>query len=372
MADVADLLITGAQKSISESTPDVAKAFTQGTEIALRQEQAQQNRVRIEQQKEQIELNKYKQFSDAVFKMDKIKDPQTQRLYQNNFLPKMVSSLGLELDKGQIQFLSTPENRAKLSFLRGEAEEGRLGPADVKSIMLDPENTFPDMPIPRDIIGEAAQEITEGASKFLGRQAKASPALDFRKETEEQKKKERFDKVVTGASKRVTAAFKPIKDAKDGVRTGRDGLEKLLAQAKAGEPMNETLFNASVRGIAKAFNKGAMTEQDVADFKELQGFAGKGEAFFRKWIAGGVNEKIVKNLIAVTDVTSKILDRRGDETGKQLAKSFKTSGFEGQENVIRERSGLDKELRPTFAPKKKKSEGIPGFPKLTLEAFGGT
>lgn len=373
MADVADLLITGAQKSISENTPDFAKAIDDGSKIALRMEQAQKARREMEAKKQEIEMSKYSSLSEAIFKMDKIKDPSTQRLYQRNFLPKMASSLGLELDKGQLDFLSTPENRAKLSFIRSEAEAGRLKPEDIQALMKDPENLFPEMPIPREIIGEAGEAISEGLSKFLGRQSQER-AKGLQDDKFEFKKKLDFDKFVQAQSKKVTQVMGKIKDAKDGVRLGKQALSEVLAQIERGETPNETKFNAAVRGIAKAFNKGAMTERDVADFKELQGFLGKGEAFVRNWLAGGVNEKIVRNLLEVTDTTAKILDKRTAESGQQIAPSFRSSAFPDREAEVRKLSGLDQALRPTFAPAGRQAQApqpgkIPGYSAITADIF---
>ena len=367
-----------ASKGISEGTPDLQGAVKTGSELALRMEQAKQNRAKLEQQKQEFELKKIESFATQIFKMDKMKDPKSQQVFQNNYLPKIAAASGMEYDKGQISFLTTPENRAKLSYLKGLAEKGEIGPKVILDIMRDPEGTLPEVGLPAAFaaglsIGKVGESIGEGTSKFLGRQSQER-AGGFREDKEKQRQKEAFDKVAREGSKRVATAFKPIKDAKDGVRIGRTSLETLLADHKAGKPLNENLFNTAARGIAKAFNKGAMTEQDVADFKELQGFIGKSEALIRKWVVGGVNIDVVKNLMKVTDITSKILDRRAGETAKEMEGSFTTTAFPGREAELRKASGIDKALAPTLgkkAPNKTeilKGKSAADFKQLSVSA----
>jgi len=367
---LADTIIKGAQQNVVETAPDIAGAIDKGSQIALRQEQAEQGRKKLEQQKLTIKLKQMDSFADAVFKMDKMEDPKQQRLFQTNFLPKMAAAAGIELDKGQIDFIATPENRAKLAYVKSLAEQGKIGPEVILDIMKNPEGTLPDVDLPEAIrqgltVGQIGSAISEGTSKFLGRKSQER-TRGFRESKEEQRQKEKFDTMATETSKRVTAAFKPLMDAKDGVRIGRKALDQLLLDAKAGKTLNENLFNTAARGIAKAFNKGAMTEQDVADFKELKGFLGKGEEFTRKWIVGGVNLKVVKNLIAVTDITSKILDRRATETATQMQNSFTSTAFPGREAELRKRSGLDRALEPTLKKQEKEPASLGA---LTLDAY---
>ena len=320
MATLAERIISGAQQNVQESTPDIAGAINQGSQIAARMEQAQAARKKLEVQKQQMQLQKINSMANAIFKMDKIKDPTTQRLFQNNFLPKQAQALGLEIEPDQLKFLTTPENRVKLSAIKAQAERGEIGAEELTAFVSDP-TALVDYEIPPDLRAQAAGVAAEGISKRLGRESQEKARglqgekFEFAKQKEKRDRlvqvKKGFDSTIKKERERMTAA------------------DNALSLLNSGKPISEEVVKTQLARLAGEV--GNLTENDISRFGGSKDLISRGKQFFTTLSTGKLTPENKKQLIEITNEFRNVVSKKIELEGKRSAKGAEQLGLTPKE-----------------------------------------
>jgi len=157
MATLAETLIQGVQRGISENNPDIAGAIRSGSELALKQEQMQAQRLDIEQQKVELQNSKITKFSDAINKSSKL-DPATRKLYMKQFVPRLRDALGLTdmFPDDTLQFVtSTDQNLARVASLQSQIRQGQITQEEAIATLQDPEKFVDITPEIITVFGKA-------------------------------------------------------------------------------------------------------------------------------------------------------------------------------------------------------------------------
>lgn len=369
MASIAETLIAGAQQSAEKGIGDVAGSISTGMQIGLKIQRVQQQREQIEAQKRELMLTKVDRFSQAVERGTNIKDPPARNAFFKNYLPKMRDFMGLTemFPDTAIQLIqSSPALQAEFVRDRILVQEGKMNAADAVTKWSDPERIAESGGTLEDFASASQfREKQEFRKELQASQQQARLATEQRRTAREEKKA--FDVYASNLSKQVDTRFRKIKDQKASVRLAYDSLTKVADQIGRGEQPDEIIFNAASRGLAKAFNSGAMSDKDVEDFRRISGIENITEDAVRKWITGGVNIQKVSQLMALTKEVAKSTDVRAQEEGRALAPQFRTEQFPGRSAVLREKSGIDAILTPTLQYKEKKTKP----PQSPWEKFKG-
>lgn len=146
MASIAEQLIG----TVAQGTQQTGSNIQQGAQLAQGIQQVQQNRQRIEQAKEQLQLQKVGSITSTLELAAKSKDPKTRNFLLKNVVPGKVKALGMDefFTPESLEFMqSSPEALQKVMGLQLELEDkvnrGDLTGAEAykkaQSILQDPE-----------------------------------------------------------------------------------------------------------------------------------------------------------------------------------------------------------------------------------------
>jgi len=355
MASIAELLITGANEQVKDA-PDIQGALKTGSELALRKEQLLNQRAELEAKRGEIQQAKLTKFVEAVQKGQNFKDPSAKKNYYGKFLPAYRSQLGLD-DQFTDETLSfvtgSPENLARFNKLVADVQDGSMPAQEALAIVSDPMKFA-------DVTPEMQDDILGAQKTFLGNKAQTArlnqQASQFDTRTG-MEQNQQFNTQVSQINDDVASRLKPLQEKKLAVRTAYDSLQSVAKDIGAGKKPSSIEFAVGARSLAKAFNSGAMTDQDVADFKKENGITEWTEDWVRKWLVGGANQNALAALIKTAQRSASNLDKETQTIAGGLLPRMRISGFEDRENEVRKKSGIDSYLTPTIAPKKKAADG---------------
>jgi len=197
---------------------------------------------------------------------------------------------------------------------------------------------------------EAAYEELYDAAKanlnFQG-QREARLATQQRFEMGQQAAADReFRAIANRLGSEIRTKFTQVEEGKIGLRNARLALDQIKADLAEGRKASSIQFNVAARGLAKAFNSGAMSDHDVADFKNLTGFSNIARDFLNKWITGDVNPEAVASLERILNNSAKNLDGKIKSLGSSFRNQF--SVLPGREDELRSITGIDSLTTPTF------------------------
>jgi len=356
MASIAELLIQNTAGNLApDKGPDIAGALKTGSEIALRREQAEAQRVELQQKQAQLQGMKLEKFVEAIQKGEKF-EGKAQSNYFGKILPAYRDQLGLSevFPDEALNFATTdPQNRGRLATLIADVQSGTMSAQDAIAAINDPIKFA-------DVDPTFAQDILGAQKVFLGNEARQQSLQSQERrfsQGQETTQNQQFNTLVASLSDDVKSTFSKNNEKKESLRQTYEGLQKIKKQLESGVNTDQIEFNVVSRSLAKAYNSGALTEQDIGDFRSEQGIEGLTESGIRKWLIGGIKPKALTQLITIAERAAKSTDRETETLNKALSPRMSFSGFEGREGEIRSKSGIDAYLSPTLAPKgKKKTE----------------
>lgn len=340
----------GLANTAPANAPDAVGAWSQAAQVANQREQLAQAKLKNQQDMKIAQGAKMEKFVDALQKGANYQGAARTNYY-NKWLPTYRDSLGLTeaFPDEALKFATmTPENMARVNTLTARVRDPNdpLTEAEAIAILQDP-TKFAD--IPPEVFTETTNQLAEAAKTKIGAQAQ----IASRQQQEDQfqrgqtaTEERSFKSFVTQLGTRVRSEFKPIEDNKASVKNAYDSLNKVQADIRAGKKPSSIEFNTAARGLAKAFNSGAMTDQDVADFKNLTGIANITEDAVNKWITGNVNTQAVASLLNVARRTATNLDSRANRLAESFSDQFAT--YPDRAAEVRQRSGLSRFLQPTL------------------------
>lgn len=375
MASLAETLVTGTMKSISENTPDLGKALIQGAQLAQKQQEIETQRQQIEVAKKQAQDAKLMKFAQAFQTGAKIESPKSQNEYFKNFLPKLRDGMGLQevFPDDAIRFASSsPENLSRFGKLLGMLGSGDITMPQAIDAFQDPSKYAQIFPGEEHVQIEpeplTQEQLTQLAQAQRSQVAAQAQAQRFQT-TQDIKATQRFTDYTKQLNQKVTQAFKPVEDSKLAIRNAYDSLIKVQNDISTGKKPSSIDFNSASRGLAKAFNSGAMSDKDVGDFRNLTGIDNITIDTINKWFTGDVNPKSVKALLNIATRSARNLDKKSNSLVDSFSTQFSTPEFAGQEEAIRRQSGIDAYAQPTLSITGKFDQLTKDYPRLTLRGF---
>lgn len=136
MADLSELVITGAQKSVSGIGDDVAK----GAELAIRAEQVASQKAAAQAKMQELQSAKYEKFMDALQKGGAYKGTARSN-YFNKIMPQYRDSLGLTKDfpDEMIKFTTADDDQiSRMQTIIAQVRSGEMTEAQGIKLMNDP------------------------------------------------------------------------------------------------------------------------------------------------------------------------------------------------------------------------------------------
>ena len=293
----------------SKEVADVAGNFDRGvkTGAALAQsvENIQASRAQVEAEKQKIQMAKVDKLTSAMEIGAKMPSRSARNAYFKNYIPKMQAALGLQdfiPAETMAMIQADPEQAKKFSLLRNKIMNNEMDFATATNNMQPEEWAALD---------DREVEQMEAAEKFRIQQQKQD-SRDPSDRLWEQKQMTEMRQL----NNDVRSAFKPIEDKRVSIRTAVDSLDAINVAIKDGKKVSSIDFNVAARSLAKAFNSGAMTDEDVNDFKRLAGVEDITEANVKKYITGGAPKEAVAALMRIATRSANNLDRQAQTISK--------------------------------------------------------
>lgn len=140
MATLAEQLVGSALQS-SQQAPDITKSITSGAALAQSVQQVQQNREKIELEKQQHQLMKVDKLTSAMEAGAKMKSKSARNAFFKNYIPSMQQALGLQdfIPADTMKMIEAdPEEAKKFSLLKTKIMNGDMT-YDQAVAQMDPE-----------------------------------------------------------------------------------------------------------------------------------------------------------------------------------------------------------------------------------------
>lgn len=163
MAGIADMLVQSALKTSTDAGDVVGAAESgarMGAQLAQQVETAKMNRAKLEEQKEQLQLQKVDKLTGLMEKGAGIKSKAARNAFFKNYVPKTAAALGLQdfiPEDTMMMIQADPEQAKKLTILRANIRDGKMTMNDAMS-KLSPEEFA--------LMDEAELAQIEAADKF--------------------------------------------------------------------------------------------------------------------------------------------------------------------------------------------------------------
>lgn len=341
MASLAELMTGSALQSSQNAGQGFAEGLEQGAALALKKEQLTQKQAELDQKRNELLAAKFEKLGGFFESYAKMPEGGAKRAYGKHFIPKFVTANGLQdkIDPVVLEMLEKDSNLA--TALRSGVSAGEY---DI-GILLDPERIAREYPnlIQRYSAEEISQAIADRPEAFTTAASERQKNL-AQQAGQQATGEQQFRTYAAQLNDDVAARFKPIKEVQRSLDVAQDAIAQLKAAQAAGKPLNPNLANAISRGIARAYNSGAMTDKDVADFQSRPGFAGFKEAALNKWITGNVDMRLINNLEDVLTASNKALSTQADRVAEGLQARLRA--YPGREKELRAISGLDAYIKP--------------------------
>jgi hypothetical protein len=335
MASVAETLIKSSLDLVSQPLKS-GEGIAIGAQLAQNMENLKFQREQMEQQKQQLQMQKVDKLTSAMEAGAKMKSKSARNAFFKTYIPQMQAALGLkdfvpEATMAMIQ--ADPEQAKKFSLLKTKIMNGDLD-YNQAIAQMEPEAWA--------TLDESEVVQLEAAEKFRIQQEEQNK----RAASPNSRLSEQFDtRELSKLNNDVRTAFKPIEDQKKALRTAYDSLNSIQADLAANKKPSSIDFNVGARMLAKAANSGAMTDDDVNDFKVLSGLEDMSEASIKKYLTGGAPAAAVSALIKIANRSAKNLDQQA----ATIQEGFKSriSLFQDQAKAF-EASGLKAYSKPTL------------------------
>lgn len=361
---IAEQLIASGLES-SQKAPDLFGSYAKGAELAMQAEKVQQQRMELEQKKQENEMQKFQMAGQWFDTYAKMPEGAAKKAFGNQFIPNGITALGLQ-DKIHPNVLDMMKGDSNLSaYIISEAQRGNLDvsilsqPAEVAKLYAEHGAKFTaTQEAFQQTVSDVLPQALEAQQKRLLEEGKNQRSVDMFGKRDEISRDKEFEQYAQELANNVRNSYKPLQDKKTSVRLAHTGLAKVLDEIRAGKKPSSIDFNTAARSLAKAFNSGAMTDADVADFRNLTGIDNIAEDTIRKWIVGGANAKSVSDLIGIAERSASELDRQSSELSQSFAPQFQSSRFAGREQELQRRSGLSAFQGRTLPKPKEKSYRI--------------
>lgn len=333
---IADMIVASGLQS-SKEVPDLAGSLTKGVELASHIERTKQAREQIEMQKQQHQLNKVDKLTSAMEVGAKIKSKSARNAYFKNYIPQMQAALGLQdfiPPETMAMIQADPEEAKKFSLLKSKIMNGEMT-YDAAVSAMDPEQWA--------MLDDAEVLQLEAAEKFRVQQAGADKRSPNNRLWDQHE-----DRQLTQLNNDIRNAYKPIENTRTALKNAYDSLLKVKSDIDAGKKESSIDFNVAARGLAKAFNSGAMSDADVDDFRRLTGVTDITESNIKRWITGGAPKEAVRSLIGVAERSAANVDAQAAE----IANSFEGRYSNFSDPVrARKNSGINAFSSPTLQTK---------------------
>ena len=332
---IADQLIG----TVAQGTQNTGQNFKAGADLAQGIQQVQMQREQLEMQKEQLEMKKDDELANSFETMSKIKSPTMRKLYAEKVLGNKLKMLKREdmfspvvleaIQKGDQESLNRVINGIN------QVRTGQMDYATFRSSLTNEDDFVTLESYEPDFLKaqEAARDFQE--RKLVAATSNPNGRLS-----------DQFDRrEMAKLNSDVRAAFKPIEERKVSIRNAYDSLSAVKKSIAEGKKASSIDFNVAARGLAKAFNSGAMTDDDVNDFKRLAGVEDIREANIKKYLTGGAPKEAVEALLRIAERSASNLDKQAQTIGEGL--KSRLSLFPDQDKALKT-SGLDAYSSPTL------------------------
>jgi len=125
MASISDMLVQSSLQGSQQAGESFTSGLKAGADLASTIEAAQQRRAQIEQQKEQLYMQKVDKVMEAVEKGAGFKDKIAQNNYFKNYVPSMIKAFKVDdfFNPELMGFMQSPEVRDKLVGLRLDIQD---------------------------------------------------------------------------------------------------------------------------------------------------------------------------------------------------------------------------------------------------------
>lgn len=178
MADFTEMIISGAQKSVSQAGEGSAEAYQKGAQLALAAEELQQKKASALNTKAEIRNTQITKFQDYLFKAQEAKDPKAKAGYLK-MAPRVRDAYGIEpevFSDEAIAALGSDEDSGRAYTLAVAVKDPNSPlfgkPEEAMRIFNNPEQRIKVTPTPEAMrVGEEAN-ISKSASEYLDYQAK--------------------------------------------------------------------------------------------------------------------------------------------------------------------------------------------------------
>lgn len=336
---MADSIANKLVGIVAEGTNNMSSNLKAGADLAQGIMAVQDRRKELELQKQQLQMQKVDKLTSAMEVGAKIPSKSARNAYFKEYIPKMQAALGLQdfiPAETMAMIQADPEQAKKFSLLKTMIMNDEI---DFNGAVAKMEPEAWAMLDDKEVLQ------LEAAEKFRIQQQEATK----RANAPGGRLSDQFDRrEISKLNNEVRAAFKPIEDKRTSLRTAHDSLIAIQNDLKAGKKASSIDFNVAARMLAKAANSGAMTDEDVNDFKRLAGVEDMTEASIKKYLTGGAPQAAVDALMNIAIRSANNLDRQA----ATIQEGFKAriSLFPDQEQAMKG-SGIDAYTQPTLGGK---------------------
>lgn len=356
-ADFSELIYGTAQNVASKTGSGLTESLKAGADLAMEAEKLQQTKATLMQQKQTLESAKFDKVAGWFNTLANMPEGGPKKAFAKDFIPRGINGLGLTeaFDPTVLQMLQSDPTLA--TFIRTEIANNRMSIADLQdpdkvAQQVNAAGQFGDRESFRQQLGEtvvaSGKDFAEAEKEALGRQ-NAVRAAEAQAGKQDDKLDKDFRDYAKDLNKEARTRFKDIVDTRAALRGAEAGINTIEADFKAGRKLNPNLASAISRGVAKAYNSGAMTDADVADFQKRPGFEGFTEAAVNKWLTGNVDINLVRNLKAVVKNSQATLGAKAQEVEEGLDPIF--AAYPDRREELRRLSGVDAYVNGKTAPK---------------------
>ena len=310
MASIAEQLIGTA----AQSGQQMGSNIQHGAELAQSVENIQNQRAQIEQQKQNLQLQKIDKLTSAMEKGAAIKSKSARNAFFKTYIPQMQSALGLKdfiPEDTMAMIQADPEQAKKFSLLKNKIMTGEMT-YDQAAAHMEPEAWAG--------LDEGEVSQLEAAEKFRLQQAAAQQRTEALGGPREGNLQARREDQAAGAVNKINndAAVKKLID--QGQRIDRD-----LLTLKS-HPSVYTL-NEIAQSIPALLGSGSVS----SDFKvkeinphTLEGEVSKLKAFIESNPNQPAPEGSIKFFSGILDRLNGAVDRQAHARAKQLGKETQT------------------------------------------------
>ncbi len=351
MATLNDMLLGSAIES-SKKAPDALKAMQTGAQLAQAASNVQAQRAQMEQQKEQIQVQKADKIMEAIEKGNNFKDKAAQNLYFKNHVPGMVKALKMEefFNPEIMSYIQqSPDVRNKLVGLRLDIQDkinnGQLKGANILQYaqskltpeelpMLDTDSLLEQQKFAASEEGKSyrAQLVQQGQGERQGTQidSKGKTALA------ETVAKQYADYIGAGGRASINASLKKLDEAATALETGKvvtGGKSTVIPGFKSDEA--QSIINpqlVEMKSQAQSALNSVLRQTLGAQFTEAEGTKILNQVWDDK-LAPKVNAKKVRDKIAELRTGVKDKEKLFKEQGFKVdgAKTYNVGGIEMDE-----------------------------------------